>query len=295
MGGQTQRLHGLRQRETMADEPLQVHLPVEHKIAPTRPASPQKRCTNPADSSRQRKPPPDRWWLPHAGFAQTAVPVPRDGSHPLPAGSKPLPATARMTASAPRPSVSSLMARTVSEVEASMLSFKPNALAIVCLCGSKSEVITRAPRRRASTARMMPIGPWPMTSTDLAGLKSQRLNAFHAGIDRLDKRGLFKRDAVRDAHHAITRHDPIHHSNVFREAAATGLESGGRADLLIGWALREDLMPAVVTIAAWDVMEDHHPVAELKLRHAFAELRLLHRWFHVRRCAGPSASRWQSS
>ena len=71
----------------------------------------------------------------------------------------PFPATARMTASAPRPSVMPLTTFTVSEVEASMLSFRPNVLAIVCLCGNKSEVITRTPHRRASTANMMPIGP----------------------------------------------------------------------------------------------------------------------------------------
>ena len=46
-----------------------------------------------------------------------------------------------------------------------MFSFRPNVLAIVCLCGNKSEVITRAPHRRASTAKMMPIGPCPITST----------------------------------------------------------------------------------------------------------------------------------
>ena len=77
----------------------------------------------------------------------------------------PFTATARITASAPRPSVSDLIICTVSELDASIFSFRPKALDIVSLCGNKSEVITRAPRRRANTARMMPIGPWPITRT----------------------------------------------------------------------------------------------------------------------------------
>ena len=40
-----------------------------------------------------------------------------------------------------------------------MFSFRPNVLAIVSLCGNKSEVITLAPHLRAKTDRIMPIGP----------------------------------------------------------------------------------------------------------------------------------------
>ena len=33
MGGQLQRFHGLRQGETVANQPLQVHLPLQHKAS----------------------------------------------------------------------------------------------------------------------------------------------------------------------------------------------------------------------------------------------------------------------
>src|SRR5438067_3763697 len=63
---------------------------------------------------------------------------------------RPLPATARIAASAPRPSVCSRTALTVSEREASMFFPKPNVLDIVSLCGYKSEVDRKSTRLNSS-------------------------------------------------------------------------------------------------------------------------------------------------
>ena len=58
---------------------------------------------------------------------------------------------------------------------------------------------------------------------------------------------------------------PVHDAHVLGEAAATGLKTGCAADLLVGFALREGVMAAVVAIPAGDVMEHHDPVAGLEL------------------------------
>src|SRR6266403_341118 len=55
---------------------------------------------------------------------------------------RPLPPTAKITASAPRPSVIPRTLCPASALEASIVSFRPNLLAIVSLAGYKSEVIT---------------------------------------------------------------------------------------------------------------------------------------------------------
>ena len=76
-----------------------------------------------------------------------------------------LPPTAKITASAPRPSVSSRTRCTTSVREASIQLSSPKLLPILSLSGYKSEVIKLAPARRANTLSMMPIGPCPMAST----------------------------------------------------------------------------------------------------------------------------------
>ena len=151
-----------------------------------------------------------------------------------------------------------------------MLSCKPNVLDIVSLCGNKSEVITRAPWRLANTAKMMPIGPWPMTRMVSPRRKPQSFNTFHASIDRLDKRRLLERDTVRDANHAFLN-DPVHYADVLGKSAAAGFITGGRADLLVGRALRENLMPAVVAIATRDVVKDDNAVADSEVCYAVAD------------------------
>ncbi len=123
-----------------------------------------------------------------------------------------------------------------------------------------------APALRASTLSMMPIGPWPITRTVSPGLQAKGFNALHAGIYRLDEAGLLERDAVGDADRALLD-DPVHHANVFGEPAARRLESGRATDFLIGGALGESLVPAVVALAARDVVKDHDAVAGTELRY----------------------------
>ncbi len=103
----------------------------------------------------------------------------------------------------------------------------------------------------------------------LPGLQAQSLDPLHAGIYGLDEAGLLEGDAVGDLHGALLD-DPIHDADVFGETAAGRLESGGTADFLVGGALGESLVPAVVTFAARDVMKHHDPVAGLELAHVRA-------------------------
>ena len=102
-----------------------------------------------------------------------------------------------------------------------------------------------------------------MASTVSPGCEAQGLNPLHAGIHRLDETGLLEGDAVGDFYGSLLD-DPIHDADVFGEASAGGLESGGASDLLVGGALGEGLVAAVVTLAAGDVMEDHDAIAGLR-------------------------------
>ena len=90
------------------------------------------------------------------------------------------------------------------------------------------------------------------------------------------------------------RDDPIHYADVFGEAAAAGLESCGRADLLIGGALGINLVAAVIAFAARDVVEDHYAVAGLEIVDAAPTAATVPAvsWPKMR---GRSASRWRSS
>ena len=99
-----------------------------------------------------------------------------------------------------------------------------------------------------------------MVRTVSPRLQTQGLNAFHAGVDRFDKAGLLERNAVGNADRAVLD-DPVHDSDVFGETAAGGLESGGAADFLVGGALGESFVLAIETLAAGDVVKDHHAVA----------------------------------
>jgi hypothetical protein len=64
--------------------------------------------------------------------------------------------------------------------------------------------------------------------------------------------------------------DPVHHPDVLCKTAPRWLESGRAADLFVGQALGESLVPAVKAFATWDVMKDYNPVARGKVAHAFA-------------------------
>ncbi len=64
--------------------------------------------------------------------------------------------------------------------------------------------------------------------------------------------------------------NPVHHPDVLGESAAGGLEAGRAADFLVGLALGKHFMPAVVTLAARDVMEHDHAIARPELAHSRA-------------------------
>jgi hypothetical protein len=64
--------------------------------------------------------------------------------------------------------------------------------------------------------------------------------------------------------HGSLLNDPIHHPDVLGEASTGGFEACCASDLFVSRALREGLVPAVVTLAAGDVMKDHDPVARLE-------------------------------
>ena len=208
---------------------------------------------------------------------------------------RPFPATARMTASAPRPSVISLIDGTVSEVEASMFSLRPNVLAIVSLCGNKSEVITLAPHLRARTDRMMPIGPCPITSTVSPGTSLQCFDTLHAGIHRLDERRLLKRHTVWNANYAAAADDPIHHPNVFGEAAAAGFVARGRSNFLVRRTLRKNLVLGSSSNRRTECDGTPSRDRQADSLDTPRPLRPQRPWFRGRRCAAPSASRSQSS
>ena len=67
---------------------------------------------------------------------------------------RPLPPTAKITASAPRPSVNPRTVLHGIRLGSINRNFKPKLLAIVSLAGYKSEVITRAPARLANVAKI---------------------------------------------------------------------------------------------------------------------------------------------
>src|SRR5579863_6779334 len=116
-------------------------------------------------------------------------------------------------------------------------------------------------------------GPLSNHQNGFAGREIHRLDTLHAGVDRFDERRLLEGDAFGNAHHAIAPHNPIHHANVVGKTSAAGFISCRRAHLLVSWALREHFMPAVITVAAGNVMEHHHAIANLKLFDAFAARR----------------------
>ena len=130
-----------------------------------------------------------------------------------------------------------------------------------------------------------------MTRTVSPALEAESFDPFHAGIYRFNKTGLLERDAFGNLDGALLD-DPIHHANVFGETSAGRLESGSASHLLIGWALGEGLVPAVVTLAARDVMKDHNAVAGLELSARPRRRRRPRLRFHGRRCGARNAIRW---
>src|SRR5262249_44362965 len=85
-----------------------------------------------------------------------------------------------------------------------------------------------------------------------------------------DEGCLLVRHVFRDLDHAFT-HNPVHDTDVFGKAPAAGLEACGNAYTLVYGTLRKDLMPAVITLAARDVVKHHHPVACTEILDAVAD------------------------
>ena len=129
----------------------------------------------------------------------------------------------------------------------------------------------------------------------IVGGEIEQLHALEHGVHRLDEGRLLKGHAVGNAHHAAVGDDEVHHANVLGKAAAGGLEAGRDAGLLVERALRGRLLAAVVALAAGDVMEAHHALADCEAGDALADWRRWFRPFRGRRCAARSASRCESS
>src|SRR5208337_2076879 len=118
----------------MADEPLQIHFPAQHKTSrlflQVDGSAVGSQKTLFVNANRRRI---DRGLTVWVCANNNTRPPGRVAS--MAGRISAVPATARMTASAPRPSVRFLTISITSDVEASMFSSRPNVLAIVCLWG----------------------------------------------------------------------------------------------------------------------------------------------------------------
>ncbi len=103
----------------------------------------------------------------------------------------------------------------------------------------------------------------------LVRLQIEQLDRLVAGIDRLKKCRLLKRNLVGNLHQTAP-HNPVHHADVLGEAAAGRRKARGASYLLVDLALREGLLAAVVAFAAGDVMVRHHAVADCEAAYALA-------------------------
>src|SRR5207302_9547751 len=110
----------------------------------------------------------------------------------------------------------------------------------------------------------------------LTGLQAQGFHTLHASIDRLDKTSLLKRNAVGNPNRAAL-HDPIHHANIFGEAASGRLKTCRAAHLLIGGTLGKSLVTAVIAFAARDMVKDNNAVSRLEILDARSQ-----RGYHAR-------------
>src|ERR1700735_161734 len=88
--------------------------------------------------------------------------------------------------------------------------------------------------------------------------------SLQAGIHRFHKGGFFEADIRGQRNHSALN-DPRHGANVFREAAAVGIEAGCEAYFLISGALRKEFSFAIETIAARNMMEADHAIARFEL------------------------------
>src|SRR5260370_435640 len=132
---------------------------------------------------------------------------------------------------------------------------------------------------------------WPLPNHQhgLPRFQTEGLNTFDAGIHRLDKTCLLEADAIGDAHRSLLD-NPVHHPDVFRKSSARRLEPSRATHLLVGGALREGFVLAVITLSAWDMVKHHHVFTDAELSNAFSHLRDDARCFmtkNTRRGVGP--------
>ena len=73
---------------------------------------------------------------------------------------------------------------------------------------------------------------------------------------------MLKGDACGNPDYASQGNDPFHHANVLRKAAAGGLKARGCANFFVDRALGKGPLATVVTLAAGNVVVDHHAIAE---------------------------------
>src|SRR5689334_410635 len=113
-------------------------------------------------------------------------------------------------------------------------------------------------------------GSLPNHKHRLPRARGQSCNSFHAGINRLDERGLLEGDFRGEFCDPATRNNPVQNPHILRESAAAGLEAGRTSHLLVNGTLSKNLVPAVKALSTRDVMEHADAIARGIIVYAFA-------------------------
>src|SRR5439155_27162745 len=91
-------------------------------------------------------------------------------------------------------------------------------------------------------------------------------DALQTRIERLDEGRMLVRHARRNLLDTALN-DPVHHADILRESASRRLIPCRHADLFVDEALRVQLMPAIKTFHARDMVEYQHPFPNLVSTH----------------------------
>ena len=176
-----------------------------------------------------------------------------------------LPPTARMTASAPRPSVSVDHAFDdifcagvdgIGEAEA-----RSDGVAFRKQIGSEDAGAGAASERGMHEAD----GALADDEDRIVSGEIEQLCALEHRHQRLDEGCLFEGHVVGNRTTPPIGDDKVQDANVLGKAAARRFESGSCASLLVERALRGSVFAAVVAFAAGNVVEAHHAVADGEL------------------------------
>ena len=106
------------------------------------------------------------------------------------------------------------------------------------------------------------MGPCP-GSPHIFRLRSHLLDAFEAGVHRLDETGLVEGYSIGNLFDAALD-DPVHGAHVLGETASGGFIPGRDADFLVDRALGVEFAPAIEALRARNVMENDDAVAGAK-------------------------------